>query len=136
METKNFSKERLQIMENSNEQTSISRFLPNKLGNWLQKSHSMKIWSYDERNGKLIAQRNKKYLIFERSNLTERRTKEDKFICCETWSSYTEKSVQTTALWQGCSQNIAFMQGYSKTEILNMLQMGIYFFKYMTNTYR
>ena len=36
------------------------RFLPNKLGKWLQKSHNVEIWSCDEHNDKLIAQRNKK----------------------------------------------------------------------------
>ena len=76
------------------------RFLPNKLVNWSQKSHNVEIQTYDERNNNLVAQRNNKHGIFEGSNTSERRTKEDKFIHCETRSSYTEKVVPTIEHWQ------------------------------------
>ena len=46
------------------------RFLPYTLGNWLQKSHSTEMWSFDARNEKVIAKINEIYWIFEKANMT------------------------------------------------------------------
>ena len=71
-------------------------FLPRNLGKWLKKSHDNKMWSYDEKNEKLIAQQNRYYWMFEKLHTSERRPKEDKFIYRETRSNYMGVTVSTT----------------------------------------
>ena len=92
------------------------RILPKRIRKWLRKSHNNETWSYDEKNEKLIAQIKKYYWIFGKIHTSERRSKEDKFIFCETKSSYTGETVPTTVYWQGYSPHIVFMQGFTKAE--------------------
>ena len=67
------------------------RFLPYALGKWLQKSHNIKMWSYDTRNKNDIAQIDKTYRIFDKIKSTSRRTKDDSFTYRETCTIYIEE---------------------------------------------
>ncbi len=56
------------------------RFLPYALGKWLQKSHNIKMWSYEKRNKKIITKIEKICKIFEKINNILKRTKDNSFI--------------------------------------------------------
>ena len=42
------------------------RILSRKLGKWIRKSHNNERWSYDKKNGRLIAKTRQQYCIFRK----------------------------------------------------------------------
>ena len=78
------------------------------LGNWIQHSHNIEMWSYDKNNDTVIAYTNDTFWIFERTNLTTSR-KGGTFIYTKKQNEYASKRKPTKVDWQECQPNFVFV---------------------------
>ena len=74
------------------------------------------MWTFNAKFEKVLEKSNETYWIFEKVNLTPRRTKDGTFIYSETLSNYVEEQIPTTLNWQEYTSNMVFMQGYIEEE--------------------
>ena len=80
------------------------------------------MWTFNAKFEKVLEKSNETYWIFEKVNLTPRRTKDGTFKYSETLSNYIEERIPTTVNWQGYTPNVIFMQEYREAEESHFVQ--------------